>query len=250
MKKRSLFFLLVTFYLQTYSQTNCSNANSDVVYAYSHVKSAYESNNIDHLKYWSNRSMEAFIRTKSKLETCGCEKSYNYTYDIVELLSNVEGSETYEDGRFYVKRARDLARKAINELELCTELETSSTQNNSIEEESLSDLKSEQQKLEQQQLKLKLKEEEIKRKLAEQKTKELTFKKEQIIDKNEIAISSNIKAYNNLLTVLDCNTQVNLNYSETVNKDQDIKEIKSHYLNVVKEITTSYLKQLDKCSSR
>jgi len=123
MKIKSFFFFLISFYLQSHSQTNCSDANSDVVYAYSHVKTAYASNNLDHLKYWSNRSLEAFIRTKAKLESCGCEKAYNYSYDIVELLSNVESSKTNEDGRFYVKRARDLAREAINELELCTELE-------------------------------------------------------------------------------------------------------------------------------
>lgn len=123
MKIKSFFFLIISFCLQSHSQTNCSDANSDVVYAYSHVKTAYASNNLDHLKYWSNRSLEAFIRTKAKLESCGCKKAYNYSYDIVELLSNVESSKTNEDGRFYVKRARDLAREAINEFELCTELE-------------------------------------------------------------------------------------------------------------------------------
>ncbi|MEJ2113878.1 MAG: hypothetical protein P8X62_09385 [Flavobacteriaceae bacterium] len=82
--------------------------------------------------------MEAFERTKDKLESCGCEKAYNFAYDIVELLRNVESSETNEDGRFYVKRARDLAKETINELELCTELEAL-TEDKLIEENTLQD---------------------------------------------------------------------------------------------------------------
>ena len=135
MKIKPLYFVLFVFYFQSHSQASCSDANSDVIYAYSHIKAAYESNNLDHLKYWSNRCLEVFEKAKDKLESCGCEKAYNHTLDIVELLSNVEYSETNEDGRFYVKRARDLAKEAINEFELCTELEAA-TIDKSLEDNS------------------------------------------------------------------------------------------------------------------
>ena len=243
MKKNYLFFLFISICMQFYGQTGCSDAHSDVNYAYSHVKSAYNSNNIDHLKYYSKRSIDAFERTKLKLEACKCEESYNYAYDASELLSHVENVNTFEDGRYYVKRARDIAKEVINELELCTEL--------SNEDNALLELQNEQIRLKQQQTELKLKEAQIKQKLAEREAKELYLKKEQFISENEIAIDSNIKAYNDLLLVLDCNSEViktDNNNSDFISKNMD--EIKSHYINVVKEITSSYLKKLNKCSLR
>ena len=148
MKKNYLFFLISFAYIQSYAQSNCEDAHSDVIYAYSHVKSAYDSNNISHLKDYSKRSTDAFNRAKKILNDCGCETSYNYAFDASELLSKVEDVKTYEDGRFYVKRARDIAKKVINELELCTKL----TQ----EDEALASLEYDRLKLKQQQIELNL----------------------------------------------------------------------------------------------
>ncbi|MBN4047366.1 hypothetical protein JYU05_02385 [bacterium AH-315-P13] len=243
MKKNYLFFLFISISMHFYGQTACSDAHSDVNYAYSHVKSAYNSNNIDHLKYYSKRSLDAFERTKLKLEACKCEESYNYAYDASRLLSHVENVKTFDDGRYYVKRARDIAKDVINELELCTEL--------SNEDNALLELQNEQIRLKQQQTELKIKEAQIKQKLAEREAEEMYLKKELFISKNEIAIDSNIKAYNDLLLVLDCDSEViktDNNNSNFISKNMD--EIKSHYINVVKDITSSYLKKLNKCSLR
>lgn len=241
MKKNCLFFLLICIYVQSYGQINCSDAYSDVNYAYSHVKSAYNSNNIDHLKHYSKRSLEAFERAKLKLEACKCQESYNFAYDALDLLSHVEASKTFEDGRYYVKNARDIAKNVINELELCTEI--------TKEDNTLTELQSEQQKLEQQQVELKLKETQIKQKLAEREEKAMLLKKELFINENEIALDKNVKAYNDLLTVLNCNSEVIKTKDEKPDfKSKDLDVIKSHYINVVKEITSTYLKKLNKCS--
>tara|TARA_R110002049_G_C9175812_1_gene562621 strand:+ start:675 stop:1091 length:417 start_codon:yes stop_codon:yes gene_type:complete len=120
MKKNYLFFLFITICAFSYGQKNCEEADSDLIYAYSHVKSAYNSNNIDHLKHYANRSLESFKRAKPKLKTCGCEVAYNKVYDAIELLENVESAKTNEDGRFYVKRTRDLAKECITEMDKCT----------------------------------------------------------------------------------------------------------------------------------
>ncbi len=245
MKKNYLFFLFISMYMQSYGQTSCDDAYSDVIYAYSHVKSAYNSNNIDHLKHYSKRSFDAFERAKVKLEACNCQKSYNYAYDTSELLSHVENTSTFEDGRYYVKKARDIAQNVINEIELCTEL---TKEDKDI---TLTDLQSEQLKLEQQQAELKRQEEQLKQKLAEREEKEQQLKRELLISKNEIALNSNIKAYNELLVTFGCNTEVikaNIDKSDFATKNIDV--IKSRYLSVAKEITASYLKKLNKCSLR
>jgi hypothetical protein len=120
MKKNHLFFLFITICAFSYGQENCSEADSDLIYAYSHVKSAYNSNNIHHLKYYANRSLEAFKRARPKLKACGCDVAYNKAYDAIELLENVESAKTNEDGRFYVKRTRDIAKASITEMDKCT----------------------------------------------------------------------------------------------------------------------------------
>jgi hypothetical protein len=120
MKKNYLFFLFATICAFSYAQENCSEADSDLIYAYSHVKTAYNSNNIYHLKEYANKSLESFKRAKPKLKACGCEVAYNKVYDAIELLENVENAKTNDDGRFYVKRAREIAKESITEMDICT----------------------------------------------------------------------------------------------------------------------------------
>ena len=240
MKKIYLLFLTITITVTSYAQSNCSDAHADLIYAYSHVKSAYDSNNITHLKDFSNRSFDAFQRTKVNLETC-CEKAYNYAYDAAELLSKVVNAKTFEDGRFYVKRAREIAKKVIDELEICTKL--------SSEDEALAVLENEQFKLKQQQIELNLKQQQIKDKMAKRGVKELLLKKESLIRKNELALIANVKTLNEVLDVCDCDSEITLNDR---NKDEfltkNLSEIKSQYLTIIKDVTSNYLSKLDNCN--
>jgi len=241
MKKNYLFFLLSIVFLYSNAQNKCEDAHSDVIYAYSHVKSAYDSNNISHLKDYSNRSTGAFNRAKKILNDCGCETSYNYAYDASELLSKVENAKTFEDGRFYVKRARDIAKKVINELEICTKL----TQ----EDESLAELENDRLKLQQQQIELSLKEEKIKQKLAEKEAAELRLKKEQLIIKNDMVLTSNLKNFNAILNVCDCDIEMpKINYEKEGLLSKDLKQIKKEYLTIFKNMTSNYLDKLNACN--
>ena len=120
MKKNYLLFLFITVCAYCFGQENCSEADSDLIYAYSHVKTAYNSNNIYHLKEYSKKSLEAFKRAKPKLKVCGCEIAYNKVYDAIDLLEQVEWVETNDEGRFYVQRARNIAKASITEMDKCT----------------------------------------------------------------------------------------------------------------------------------
>jgi hypothetical protein len=238
MKKQYVFILFFLIFLKFQCQTNCSQADSDIIYAYSDVKTSYEANNISHLKEYAYRSLKAFERAKPKLKDCGCEASYNNAYDAAELLAKVEDAETFEDGRFFVKRARDIAKQCIIELDKCTAAEqvqqpdVNSDDNNN----DLAQLQNQQAKLKQQQMELKLKEQEIKLKLAEQKEKELTLQKEQLISQYNTAISSSVKNYNDLLKMCGCNhTMSNPNNNSNTLTSKSIEEIKIYYLNNLKE---------------
>ncbi len=241
MKKSYLFFLLSFAFLHINAQNKCEDAHSDVIYAYSHVKSAYDSNNISHLKDYSKRSTDAFNRAKKILNDCGCKASYNHAYDASELLSKVENVETFEDGRFYVKRARDIAKKVINELELCTKL----TQ----EDEDLAKLERDRLKLQQQQIELSLKEQKIKQKMAEKEAAELILKKQQLISKNDLALTTNLESFNKILNACDCDLEMpGINYKKEALLSKDLIEIKKEYLTIFKSMTSNYLDKLNACN--
>ena len=173
----------------------------------------------------------------------------NLTEKGIELLVKVENVDTFEDGRFYVKRARDISRESVIEIDKCSvadyedDVAVNNEQNNT-----LSDIQSEQLKLKQQQEALKLKEEQLKTKLAEQKEKELSLKKKQLILSYQTAIASNIKTYNETLKICNCNHET-LNYTESsgVLSSKSLEYIKRHYNSSIKTLASNYLSQLNLC---
>lgn len=241
MEKSYLIVMLFFISAVTFGQSKCGDADSDLLYAYSHVKSAYKSNNITHLKYYSNRSYEAFQRSKDKLKECGCAKAYDLAYDGAELLGHVENAKTFEDGRFYVKRARELAQQSIVELDKYTVM--------TAEESDLHALRSEKEQLERLQQELAAKEEEVKAKLAAQKEKETELQKEKLIIAYKEAIANNLKTYNNILEICDCDpdTLKDIAPKEENIESKSVEEIKIHLIKNIKDLTSNYLTRLDLC---
>ena len=246
MKHYYLLFLLF-FALTSNAQTNCDDASAYLVNAYSHVKDAYDSNNISHLKYYANRSVESFKLSKKTLDDCDCKTALELAEKGMDLLVKVEDAETFEDGRFYVKRARDISKKSVIEIDKCAYNNSIETP---IESNELTNLQSEQLKLQQQQEALKLKEEELKTKLAEQKGKALILQKKQLILNYENAIVANIKTYNETLNICDCNHEI-LKNSETSEGiiAKSIEDIKTHYTNSLKVVASKYISQLNSCNN-
>ncbi|WP_053975630.1 hypothetical protein [Mangrovimonas xylaniphaga] len=243
MKKIYIFSLVLLTSAVTFGQSLCSDAQPDAVYAYSHVKTAYDSNNLTHLKQYSKRSLEAFERVKTTLENCGgCKTAYNKAYDGAELLAKVASAETFEDGRYYVKKAKEIAQETITELDMCTKgTGTSGNQD-------LADLESAQFELEQQQLELQRKQEEIKQRLVEQQQKEIAIKKELLISEAGSSITENIKSYNKVLSSCGCQSE-NINFAENKTElmDKSLEEIRSFYINTMAAITNTYLERLNSC---
>lgn len=248
MKNYYLLLVLFMSYI-SFGQTACDESNSYLVNAYSHVKDAYDSNNIDHLKYYSNRSVESFKLSKNTLSSCDCQTALDLADEGIELLAKVEYVETFEDGRFYVKRARDISKKSVIEIDKCTAGFYNST-DVTAENDELSNLQNEQLRLKQRQDALKLKEEQIKMKLAEQKEKELALKKKQLILSYKTVASANIKTYNETLKVCDCNHEALKDFDESIDLlSQSIEDIKHYYNTSLKKIASNYLSQLEICNN-
>lgn len=240
------YFYILFFFTASiiaHGQTNCDEASGYLVNAYSHVKDSYEANNISHLKYYANRSLESFKLSKKNLAECGCTTALALAKKGIDQLAMVESADTYEEGRFFVKRAREIAKESIVELDKFT---ASSNKN-----KELTALELEQKQLEEQQLALKKKEEELKQKLAAQKLKSEVFEKEKTIKHYKSIIASNIKTFNSTLQVCDCKHSL-LSYDdkETDLKQKSIPEIKNRYLNDLEKLTKSYLSTLASCRTK
>jgi hypothetical protein len=176
MKKICLLFLISIVYSESQAQNPaCTDADSNLIYAYSNIKSAYESNNIQHLKYYSDKSLKSFEDAKINLKKCGCDTAFELAYNAMELMVKVEAASTFEDGRFYVKRAKEITQKCITELNKCTIPTHTETEKMAIIEEKEGDnlkaLQQEKTKLEEQRLALQFKEDDILKRLNAQKNK-------------------------------------------------------------------------------
>ncbi|WP_034041021.1 hypothetical protein [Wocania ichthyoenteri] len=247
------FLLFFVATLNISGQTaNCDDANSYLVNAYSHVKDAYDSNNISHLKYYANRSLEAFKLSKKTLKDCGCETALNLANKSIDLLAKVEGTETFEDGRFFVKRARDTSKESVIEIDKCSYSNSSDSNNSDVAKTNksteLSDLQNEQLKLKQQQEALKLKENQIKQKLAQQEEKALMLKKEQLVISYKMAITENIKTYNDALKICDCKHNILKEVDSSIDiSKKSIEAIRTYYIDNLKTQASNYLSQLNLC---
>lgn len=252
MKKNYLLVIFLTLQALSFSQSKCEDANAYLLNAYGHVKDSYEANNISHLKYYANRTVESLELTQENLKGCDCDKVLELVIKTKEFLEKVDTQETYEDGRFYVKRGKESCQETVTAFDECTyrkSQEQDGLSGDTITESAeLSDLENEQLKLKQQQEALMQKEAEIKQKLAEQQAKQLALKKKQLVTAYESALTKNIEAYNASLKA--CGSKSNLLSDVSKNVlSSSISEIKSYYNQKLKTLATSYLEKLDSCTS-
>ncbi|MDN3666464.1 hypothetical protein ACFFU1_13170 [Algibacter miyuki] len=233
------------------SQAACDDANAYLVNAYSHIKDSYDSNNISHLKYYANRSLESIELAKENLEGCDCQTAVDLAGETVDLLLKVENQPTFEDGRFYVKRARELSQKSVIASDKCTAGITNNGNNDVLDDDNtLAELQNEQLKLKQQQEALKLKEAELKMKLSAQKDKALRLEKKQLISGYNLTITENIKTFNK--TLMHCgnaNTVLKSPAIEVGLADNDMDAINVYFIKILKTLTSEYATALNACGN-
>ncbi|WP_303315811.1 hypothetical protein Q4Q34_14000 [Flavivirga abyssicola] len=253
--KNYYFILFIITSFAVNGQGDCDYANSYLVSAYSHVKDSYDSNNINHLQYYANRSLESFKLAKKEFTNCNCKAALELTDKCIDLLAKVDTAETFENGRFFVKRARDYSKNSVIEIDKCSAAIPSNEDNGDLAVaqgqggDDLTDLQNEQLRLKQQQEALKLKEQQIKMKLAEQKEKELLIKKKKLILSYENAISSNINTYNETLNICGCINYKPFRDNKSLEDmtEKNIEEVKIHYMIRIKTMASEYVSLINDC---
>ena len=246
-----IFFL---FSISVISQTACDDANYYIISSYSHVKDSYESNNVDHVKYYANRAVKSLRSYMDKKDACDCVKAQSLAQKSYDMLAKVDYQETYEDARFFVKRTRDSIKASVIEDDKCSSARAENkvyvadevTTETTLDTDNLSELQQEQLKLKAQQEALKRKELEIKVKLVAQKEKEEILEKGQLISKYENVLKSNIETYNKTLKVCGSD-QGKFTYPKNTEglENKSISEINNHYKREIKAVTTEFLNALN-----
>ena len=99
----------------------CGSAYQDASYAIEHSEKAMQSNNIEHLKQYAQRALEAIDKVYDQTEKCGCLEASNSGYDAKQALNKALEKEKFEVARFYVKNALSNTRSALVSLDLCNE---------------------------------------------------------------------------------------------------------------------------------
>jgi len=250
MKKIYLFSFIFCCFSIGFSQSDCSNAQAHIVYAFNNAKNSLKANNITHLKFYANKALESFEKVQSALETCHCADVENYTFESIEKLSKVPPIEKMAEAQYFVGKAKEYAQKIITALDYCT-LSDNSTASVETDYE-ITDLEKEQLKLKQQQEALLKQQEVLQRQMAKQEKEELLVEKQQLIIKTNAAISKNIRAYNDVLEACQCHTEIPVNTAKQ-NTDQlmskSVNEIKTYYIKSIKDLTSNYMNMLSTCDN-
>lgn len=118
MKNNTLLLLLLC--IASWAKADCTNAYASASYALSHAKQALSSNNFDHQRYYAERSLEAFEKTQSLTENCGCNASREPIWNGMVNLRKAIDPKDWEMGRFYTKKALTNAQELLTALDLCT----------------------------------------------------------------------------------------------------------------------------------
>ncbi len=211
MKKIYFFLFALLSVSHFYAQNFCEDADSYLVYAFSNAKRSFESNNIQHVKHYSEKSLKSLEKAKFNLKKCGDNTSYELAYDGIEILEKVEYQDKYEEAVFFAKKAKGIIENCMDALSNYTYAETSDDDSE----------------------------------ITKQQIETANIEKRKIINTYEEILLSNINSFNEILK--RCGSTSILE-SENIDKDKledkSAVEIKTYYMERITELTNSYLTEL------
>lgn len=274
----SLFLLL-----RVQAQGSCDEAFSAASYSIAHTENAFEATNMEHVQEWSEKALETFSEVESITIDCDCNTAADYAYKGYSAAEKCLNQDSWEEARYYSKKAMESAREMMNALSLCshmsidnilaykgsekpsrstegvhTEVSNGGQQNKSnvIEQQKQELLQKQKLLLEQQRT---IEQQLNKQKLLEEKLikeRETEFLQQKKIKENaEIAIDIIKKNYEKLLHSIGCDANLNkLNVDfyrevEDIN-NENLKDTKTFYVDRVNEIAEKYALKFADCLSR
>ncbi len=111
-----------TFIAVTYAQKSCDDAFSPAAYSIAHTENAFESTNMEHVQEWSEKALETFSEVESITIDCECTEASDYAYKGYSAAEKCLEQTSWEESRYYSKKAMESARQMMNALSLCSNM--------------------------------------------------------------------------------------------------------------------------------
>lgn len=107
---------------QTQAQSSCDEAFSAASYSIAHTENAYEATNMEHVQEWSEKALETFSEVESITIDCDCNEAADYAYKGYSAAEKCLDQSTWEEARYYSKKAMQNARQMMSALSLCSNM--------------------------------------------------------------------------------------------------------------------------------
>lgn len=256
MDKITTLFVGLMLWSSTIYATDCQFAYQNATYGFQHAETAMDANNIDHLKEYAQRSLEAIERTLASTEKCGCTDANDASYNAIEYLYKALEKDKYENIRFFVEKAKKDAKNILISLDLCSENDPISAleiQEGSLQEQE-QQLLEQQKQLQEQQNKLAVQLEEQKRLQAEissQKAAMLIAQKE-IKTSSEATLKELELLINQFTSSMGCKNETSLTKESFVKsvdqlEKESLENTKVFYANKAQEMANAMINRLAGC---
>lgn len=255
---------------------NCDRAFSAANYSVAHTNKAYESNNVDHVREWTEKAMETFSEVEEVTANCGCDVVSEIAYQGFEACDKAQIEGTYERSRFYAKRAREKAKAMIIALSKCTNIsidnieERHNTDGEVYASNDDYDVESTQNSLNYQQEELQRKQQElveqqrILQKQLEEQAKQVEAVKQQraneLVQQKRIKVNAEIvlseiqKNYEKLANSLNCTkalkaARISFIHTEDALEKESLGATKVYYANKLNEIIDKFNNSFSECAN-
>ena len=99
---------------------DCQTAYQDATYGYQHIKKSFKSYNMDHLREYANRAMEAISKVETSTKNCGCVDANYAAYDAIENMNKALSKETFERSKNFIETAKSNIQSIMVALDQCS----------------------------------------------------------------------------------------------------------------------------------
>ena len=119
--KPQLTLLLICLFAQVaIAKSNCEDAYTSASYGLSHSKKAFKANNFDHQQYYAGRALDALEKTRDQVNNCGCDGALVSIASSIENLEKALDPKDWDMGRYFTKRAIADAYSVLENLDICS----------------------------------------------------------------------------------------------------------------------------------
>jgi len=271
-----VFFLMILLSAFYASAQQCEVAFSAANYCVSNTNKAYEGNNSQQVREWTEKAMETFNEVEEITAECGCTQVSELAYQGFEACDKAQIENSYERARFFAKRAREKAKLMMIALSKCTNIPLSDIEarhdagaellpggGQTVKEIDQNDLNAQQEDLLARQKDLLEQQRLLQQQIADQQKQVAALKQKranELVQQKRIKVSAEIalteiqRSYEKLATSIGCTEALKItriSFTKTVDalEKETLRDTKEYYTSKLNEIVDKFTNSFSECSA-